>query len=164
MTIGCADASPATVPFASSQRNQFVRTTGKVIDPGTLTRFSELNLNLGSTKFDGAPINIDGDDGVVFFKARLGAGTNYDYAGIYDSTNLGALPCPQAMKVLRGMGLLVLVVLEARPEFTITFDGAEGTIDAFVRNIASTSDFLIAGKFDASGLITGDVHLCSICQ
>ncbi len=156
-------ARPATVPFASSQRNQFVRTTGKVIDPGTLTRFSELNLNLGSTKFEGDAIGVDGDDGVVFFKARLGAGTNYDYAGIYDSTNLGA-PLPPSDESVTWNGVVSVSSFRSETEFTITFDGAEGTIDAFVRNIASTSDFLIAGKFDASGLITGDVHYATFAD
>ena len=43
--------------------------------------------------------------------------------------------------------------------FTITFDGMDGTIDAFVINEDFARDLLIKGTFNTDGVITGNVHL-----
>ena len=151
-------------PDLNNLRNQFLRATGDGKDiskVGVNERSpSSSRLNLRGNTFDGVRIGGDENDGVAFFIGSVG-GTRYYYAGIYDSTDLGAPLDPISgsvtwngrFSITHGSG-----ASSADTEFKITFDGTDGTIDAFVEGHSNDIDVLIAGKFDASGVITGKVH------
>ena len=152
-----ARANPDLIPsLTPTARNQFLQTSSnKMISTmGTTTPASHI-LSLSSTLFDDAPILGDKDDGLAYFKGTIG-GTAYAYAGIFDSTDLGA-PLTQSVT---WNGVVGLNGQNKSTDFTITFDSVSGggMISAFVADIIDVNDFLIEGTFDDLGLITGTVH------
>ena len=157
-----ARANPDLIPsLTPTAKNQFLQTTNKDISTMGTTPTAPRILSLSSTLFDDAPILGDKDDGVAYFTGTIG-GTAYAYAGIFDSTDLGA-PLTQSV-TWNGVIGFNSVEKPKSTDFTITFTGKGGTITAFLANIIATegtmdeNDFLISGTFDDLGLITGTVN------
>ena len=135
-----------------------MRTTNQEINRGTLTSPTRLTYDLDTTEFDSVAIDGDGDDGFALLDGGIGA-TRYYYAGIFDSTNLGMPITEITENSLMWNGVVAINSLQSDAVFTITFDGTDGTITAFVPNIDSnTLDLSIAGTFDAGGVIAGNTH------
>ncbi|MCA8834943.1 MAG: hypothetical protein K8953_07625, partial [Proteobacteria bacterium] len=140
-----------------SAENEFLQTTAvKGVNTGTVTVTSEFTLNLNTAVFDGAPILGDADAGFAGLFGTISA-TRYAYAGIYQMTDLGA-PLTQTSGSLMWNGVIRLGGTESSTEFTISFNGTGGRIDAFELNFLNDDDLFISGTFDDLGLITGDVH------
>ena len=157
------DINPETSPY----RNQFLQTNNKddISVVGTdADDSSKDRFNLSTTPFKDLPIRGDGDDGFVYYVGEEPSDpseTQYRYAGIYDSTDLGA-PLTQTTGVLTWNGVIGIggSYIISRP-FTITFTGAgRGMISALVRSIYDgPADLLISGTFDAGGVITGNIDI-----
>ena len=100
-------------------------------------------------------------DGVAFFTGFIGD-TEYAYAGIFGTTDLGA-PISDSSFSATWTGLLNARIggsdINAPRDFSldVTFDGSNGTVDGFITNLADTEDLLFDGTFNSVGLITGTV-------
>ena len=105
----------------------------------------------------GIASGLDADDGFAHFIGYIG-GTAYAYAGIYDTTNLGA---PITDDTLNASWTGKIRLNQADKDFTldVTFNGTNGTANAFIVDILDSSDLRISGEFDAKGVITGDIYL-----
>ena len=148
---------PEDMPDKRSPRNQFLETTNKAISTEGTTPSRRFGFSISPAQFDGIAMGVDSNDGVVFFQGDIDS-TSYYYAGIYDSTDLGA-PLIQTDGSLMWNGVVsISSAIQGSAEFTITFTGTGGKIDAFAKNIYIASDLLIAGTFDTGGVVTGNIH------
>ena len=113
-------------------------------------------LNFSEFSSGTIPLGLDANDGLAYFRGWIGDKRS-SYAGIYASTDLGAPITESGMNATwpAKLGFNAFVI-----DFTlaVTFDGTDGTVEAFIENISSSRDFSIDGSFDANGLITGKVH------
>ena len=156
--------NPETVPNASTPQNQFLQTTANVISrAGTNAPPQDIQtLNLATTTFDGLALGGEGDDGVVFFRgAIIGGGTNYNYAGVFEGTDLG-MPLTDTTGTAVWNGSFDHIFNSTDFTLHITFDTNGGTLDAFVNaghtGTFATRNFIFDNvRFDTLGLITGDV-------
>ena len=157
--------NPETVPNrTSTRRNQFLQTTANVISrAGTNAPPQDIQtLNLATTTFDGLALGGEGDDGVVFFRgAIIGEGTNYNYAGVFEGTDLG-MPLTDTTGTAVWNGSFDHIFNSTDFTLHITFDTNGGTLDAFVNaghtGTFATRNFIFDNvRFDTLGLITGDV-------
>ena len=138
------------------RRAQFLQTTNKDISTEDTSLPTKYNLNLSNAQFNNTPIGGDAEDGVIFFQEQIRGNIN-GYVGIYDRTDLGA-PLTQTTGTITWNGVIGIDDDEYPTEFTITFTGAGGKIEAFASDIRSDYDLLIAGIFDTSGVISGNTH------
>ena len=122
---------------------------------GSRTAPGVINRNLNNSLFDGRRINGDINDGYATFGGYIGE-TFYRYAGILDSTDLGAPLTGDAGTSVQWNG-----VLGRDTDFvlTITFDATGGRLDAFInRSGYILSHRLQNARFDTGGVITGTVN------
>ena len=80
---------PPAVPATGSFSTNFVQTTNKKISTEGITSTTEYSLNLDTTEFNDTAIGGDADDGFAFFQGDAESSLEH-YAGIFDSTDLGA--------------------------------------------------------------------------
>ncbi len=153
------ELNPNTTP-----QNQFLQTTVAVISRAETNAPPQAiqTLNLATTTFDGLALGGEGDDGVAFFRGAIG-GTNYNYAGVFEGTDLGR-PLTNTAGTTAVWNGSFDHILSDSTDFTlhITFDTNGGTLDAFVHAGLSGADIhnnfrFDNVRFDTRGLITGDV-------
>ena len=143
--------------------NQFLRTTGNVISVGVENFFTspplKQSLDFSAFTSGGVSLGLSADDGLAYFQGEVQAGNTYAYAGIYETTDLGA-PITDSSFSAAWDGKYDINGGAGRGDFTlnVTFAGTSGTINAFIIDANSTSDFLIEGTFDENGVITGKTH------
>ena len=147
-------------PTAASQ---FLHTTGNVISVGVENFFtstpSKQSLDFSAFTSGGVSLGLSADDGLAYFQGEVQAGNTYAYAGIYETTDLGA-PITDSSFSAAWDGKYDINGGAGRGDFTlnVAFTGTSGTINAFIIDANSTSDFLIEGTFDENGVITGKTH------
>ena len=106
---------------------------------------------------------MSADDGFAYFQGDFRDEGNvintYAYAGIYETTDLGA-PITDSSFSAAWDGKYDINGGAGRGDFTlnVAFTGTSGTINAFIIDANSTSDFLIEGTFGENGVITGKTH------
>ena len=155
--------SPSLTPTPTTG-NQFLKIAGKTINRSGTTRNSNgaggdpvvRPLDFSEFSSGTIPLGLDANDGLAYFRGWIGDKRS-SYAGIYASTDLGAPITESGMNATwpAKLGFNAFVI-----DFTlaVTFDGTDGTVEAFIENISSSRDFSIDGSFDANGVITGKVH------
>ncbi|MCA8834838.1 MAG: hypothetical protein K8953_07085, partial [Proteobacteria bacterium] len=141
--------------------NQFLQTTANVISTGTTSLTNPVEtLNLADASFDGLALGGETADGVAFFRGTIN-GTDYNYAGVFEDTDLG-MPLTDTTGSAVWNGSFDHI-LSPSTDFTlhIAFDTNGGTLDAFVH---AGQDALIYNhfifdnaRFDTRGFITGRV-------
>ncbi len=167
---------PQTKPDTIRGRHQFLQGTTDGLDNGDVEiatlyggPFSG-SLNLNTATFDGLELGLGkdrqgredaADDGVAFFQS-----SNYgSYAGIFSGTDLGeplVKPTEGADMTAKWYGQFkVGDVLKTDFTLDIDFsaqstDGSVGTVEAFVDSF-SADYYLLSGKFDDNGVISGTV-------
>ena len=82
----------------------------------------------------------------------------YHYAGIFGTTDLGLPIAINTNPSVMWDGMLKINGADATFDLTVVFNGSNNTVKGFIANVIDTKDLLIAGEFDAKGVITGDVH------
>ena len=157
-------ATPNTTTPTTTPQNQFLQTTVAVISRADTTAVPNdiQTLNLATTTFDGLALGGEGDDGVAFFRGAIG-GTNYNYAGVFEDTDLG-MPLTNTAGTTAVWNGSFDHILSPSTDFTlhIAFDTNGGTLDAFVHAGLSGADIhrnfrFDNVRFDTRGLITGRV-------
>ncbi len=157
--------APADAPTVGTPQSEFLQATGGTLPTGALTASGGgaiivTALDLNTASFRSNPLGSDADDGVAFYQGYVntdGAG----YAGIFDTTDLGApISSQEASAQWHGQFQVIgdnAVDTDFRLE--VTFGGeanATGSIEAFVLETASDYYYL-NGTFSAVGAITGTV-------
>ena len=95
--------------------------------------------------------------GLAYFSGYQGADL-YHYAGIFAATDLGLPIAINTNPSVMWDGMLKINGADATFDLTVVFNGSNNTVKGFIANVIDTKDLLIAGEFDAKGVITGDVH------
>ena len=117
-------------------------------------------LTLAGTYNNGDSMDGDAADGIAFFAADQVNGRFLSYAGILSGTDLGA-PVTQTQGTAQWLGSFQYEGYSAT-DFTlnILFGGGDeaGLINTIIKDYAS-NDFHVAGSFDDTGVITGNVYL-----
>ena len=149
--------------------SKFLQLSGKTINTsGTLTRFSGLGVTPTATTLDFTAFSfdiasgLDDNDGVAHFFGWIGNDL-YSYAGIYESTNLGA-PITESGFSATWAGKLQVTRNSKDFDLKVTFGGTTGTVKAFIPNIEGVKDLSINGRFGANGVITGNVHFAGFAS
>ena len=163
------NTDPAT---ATDAKNEFLQIADKTIsiagttaeENGTGGDPTRTNLDFGEFSYGG--LSLSADDGLAYFSGYQGSTLHY-YAGIFGSTDLGAPIDVDTDVTWSGM----LSINGANKEFilTVVFNSAGGmdnTVKGFVANPinANPNDLLIAGTFDANGVLEGDVHFADFAS
>ena len=153
----------APLNYEPTAASQFLHTTGNVISVGVVNFFKnpplKQSLDFSAFTSGGVSLGLSADDGLAYFQGEVQAGNTYAYAGIYETTDLGA-PITDSSFSAAWDGKYDINGGAGRGDFTlnVTFTGTAGTINAFIIDANSTSDFLIEGTFDENGVITGKTH------
>ena len=117
-------------------------------------------LTLAGTYNNGDSMDGDAADGIAFFAADQVNGRFLSYAGILSGTDLGA-PVTQTQGTAQWLGSFQHEGYSAT-DFTLNIlfgSGDEaGLINTIIKDYAS-NDFHVAGSFDDTGVITGNVYL-----
>ena len=117
-------------------------------------------LTLAGTYNNGDSMDGDAADGIAFFAADQVNGRFLSYAGILSGTDLGA-PVTQTQGTAQWLGSFQYEGYSAT-DFTLNIlfgSGDEaGLINTIIKDYAS-NDFHVAGSFDDTGVITGNVYL-----
>ena len=160
----------------TDQRGQILQSKNGTLDTTGLTRCSDRDsasycgavgsrtaptvtkYNLNNSRFDGRRINGDGNGGYAYFQGYIGE-TGYRYAGILDSTDLGAPLTGDAGTSVQWNGVLNGPSGSFDFVLTITFDANGGRLDAFINSYANRFYRLQNARFDTGGVITGTVNL-----
>ena len=163
---GSFGSEPATAPTAGTPQSEFLQATGDTLNVGSLKAVGRVNpitvtaLNLSTATFDGAPLGGDAEDGVAFFQG-YSADDEAVYAGIFDTTDLGApITANDARAEWRGQ-FQVVGAGSIDTDFTleVTFGGqaaAAGSIEAFVLQAAVGNFYhYLKGTFSDAGVISG---------
>ncbi|MCH9664065.1 MAG: hypothetical protein K0U66_10495, partial [Gammaproteobacteria bacterium] len=153
----------STDPTAESQFLEIASDSSDISTTGTLTETAgggvaptPTTLDFSELEYGGASLNLDATEGVTFFTGFIG-NTEYAYAGIFGTTNLGAPIATNTTATWNG--LLNINGTEEAFDLEVVFsDSADNTVKGFAINPIDTKDFLVDGTFDANGVITGNVH------
>ena len=152
--------NPESVPNVISPQNQFLQADEDSISTeGTTAVPNDVQtLNLLTATFDGLPLDGEAADGVAFFQGQINR-TNYNYAGVFSGTDLGAPITDRAGTKAIWYGSFDHTLNPSKDfALTVTFNKIGGTLDAFVRaGIANDSFIFDDVRFDTRGLITGEV-------
>ena len=159
--------NPETVPNVISPQNQFLQADEDSISTeGTTAVPNDVQtLNLLTATFDGLPLDGESADGVAFFQGQIN-GTNYNYAGIFSGTDLGAPITDRAGTKAIWYGSFNHTLNPSKDfALTVIFNKIGGTLDAFVRAGVANNHFIFDDvRFDTRGLITGEVLYISFSQ
>ncbi len=167
-----AAAGPDATADTENPRSQFLQTAGGIIDTTEVTRCRDSNSashcgaagsrtaptaftrNLNNSRFDGRPIGGDINDGYARFSGYIGE-TFFRYAGILDSTDLGAPLTGDTGTSVQWNGSL-----DSSTDFvlTITFESAGGRLDAFINRSNNQFYRFQNARFDTGGVITGTIN------
>ena len=156
--------APATTPTAGT--SAFLQATGSTLSTEGLRTANNVGsiiintLNL-STADGNNPLGGDAEDGMAFFQGYSDTTSSALYAGIFDTTNLGA---PLTAETARGEWngqFRAINTTSVNKDFTleVTFGGeadAAGSIEALVTSQPGFSYFL-EGTFSDRGVITGTI-------
>ncbi|MGU9964086.1 MAG: hypothetical protein ACNYPD_08360 [Candidatus Halichondribacter symbioticus] len=161
--------NPETVPNVISPQNQFLQADEDSISTEGTTAVPKdvQTLNLLTATFDGLPLDGEAVDGVAFFNAGIsGARSNYNYAGVFSGTDLGAPITRRAGTKAIWYGSFDHTLNPSKDfALTITFNKTGGTLDAFVSAGIANNHFIFDDvRFDTRGLITGEVLYISFSQ
>ena len=152
--------NPETVPNVISPQNQFLQADEDSISTeGTTAVPNDVQtLNLLTATFDGLPLDWEAADGVAFFQGQINR-TNYNYAGVFSGTDLGAPITDRAGTTAIWYGSFNHTLNPSKDfALTVTFNKIGGTLDAFVRAGVANNSFIFDDvRFDTRGLITGEV-------
>ena len=134
-----------------------ISTTGTLTETaGGGTAPTPTTLDFSELEYGGQPLSLEAADGVAFFTGFHG-NTEYAYAGIFGTTDLGAPIATNTTATWNG--LLNINGTEQAFDLEVVFsDSADNTVKGFAINPIDTKDFLVDGTFDANGVITGNVH------
>ena len=150
------DAPDTTAP---TPKNQFITdTTGVMTEQNGGTPASKNNLALNTSTFDSRPLGGTPDNSLFWFDGFAGSNTTRTYyAGLDASVDLG-MPFTFTGTDTTVQWRGVFGLGSAKTDFTlnITFTATGGLISAFIRELENNY-YLLAGDFDANGLITGTV-------
>ncbi len=158
------DTMPRTVPntdtYRYSRKNQFLRSTGGILNPGVIVTYSGgrhtapdiSNLTLADTAFGSN--RGDAADGVAMFGGKFPGGFRYEYAGILSGTDLGA-PVTQTTGTAEWEGRFQTTRMDAK-DFTLEIDFGNREVEAFVHR-STDYYYYMTGTFDRNGLIKGAV-------
>ncbi len=145
-------------------KNQFLAIAGnKISTEGTSNALGNGNptvykLDFSDFTHNGASVvGLDAADGLAYFEGTR-SGSRFEYAGIYGTTDLGAPITESGFSATWAGKLQVDTFSMVDFDLTVTFDGADGTLTGVRQNFTGFRDFIIDGKFDAKGVITGKVH------
>ena len=157
----------APLNYEPTAASQFLHTTGNLISVGVLNFFKnpplKQSLDFSAFTSGGESLGLSADDGFAYFQGDFRDEGNvintYAYAGIYETTDLGAPITDDGFNATWD-GKYDINGGAGRGDFTlnVTFTGTSGTVNAFIIDANSTSDFLIEGTFDENGVITGKTH------
>ncbi|MCA8833585.1 MAG: hypothetical protein K8953_00745, partial [Proteobacteria bacterium] len=142
--------------------SKFLKGRAGDLDTGGIRVLANGNVNYSGTLTFGDGLFFHGDaaDGVAFFAAEKVNGRFLSYAGILSGTDLGA-PVTQTQGVAEWLGSFQFEGYSAT-DFTlnVVFGGGDeaGLINAIVQDYTN-NDFHVAGSFDDTGVITGNVYL-----
>nr|MCA8835097.1 hypothetical protein [Pseudomonadota bacterium] len=153
--------------YDPTAENQFLHTTGNVIDVGAAVSQSDVDffttapikqsLDFSAFTSGGESLGLSADDGLAYFQGEVG-GSTYAYAGIFQTTDLGAPITDSSFSATWAGKLQIDTFSMVDFDLTVAFDGADGTLTGVRQNFTGLRDFIIDGKFDAKGVITGKVH------
>ncbi len=152
---------------AADKRTQFLIGKATDLDDGGVTPYTTLdydyssNLNLADATFNGTALGGDRADGVAFFAAKKNKWNYYGYAGILSGTNLGA-PLTDTEGSAKWIGTFRIGGGSSPLDFVLnvsfgTGSGA-GEIEALIQKYNYWYDYHIAGEFDNTGVITGNIR------
>ena len=145
-------------PDTTSPKNQFVTdATGVMTEQNGGTLAPQTTLALDTTTFDGVALAGVAGNSLFWFDGFVDNTPRTYYAGLDTTADLGAPISGELDMTVNWRG--VFGVGSAKTDFTleITYGTGGGTIAAFVRELEDNY-YLLAGDFDASGLITGTVN------
>ena len=152
--------NPETVPNVISPQNQFLQADEDSISTeGTTAVPNDVQtLNLLTATFDGLPLDREAADGVAFFQGEINR-TNYNYAGVFSGTDLGAPITDRAGTKAIWYGSFNHTLNPSKDfALTVIFNKIGGTLDAFVSAGIANNHFIFDDvRFDTRGLITGEV-------
>ena len=163
-------AQPALLRTDPGPKSQFLAIAGNEISTEGTEKAAALGggdptvftLDFSEFSYGGASLFPSSADGLAYFGGRID-GSRFDYAGIYGTTDLG-LPITNDIVSATWAGKFRFGLdskdFDLKVTFNTNLDGT-GTVDGFIKNFTGGFDFLIAGEFDAKGVITGDVHLAN---
>ena len=161
---------PASLRTYPTAEDQFLKIAGNEISTeGTAVSFDGTNgnptvftLDFSDFSYGGASLNLPDNNGFAYFRGRID-GDGYFYAGIFGTTDLGAPITTPGFSATWAARAGFTIAAHPEVDFTldVTFDGTTGTgtVKAFLVDSLGGNDFIIDGRFDAKGVITGDVHL-----
>ena len=155
----------STLSTTPTAKNQFLQIAGKTISD-TAVGFTKSGptptLDFSEFTYGGVSLGLDDNDGVAHFFGWIGNDL-YSYAGIYESTNLGA-PITESGFSATWAGKLQVTRNSKDFDLKVTFGGTTGTVKAFIPNIEGVKDLSINGRFGANGVITGNVHFAGFAS
>nr|MCA8835375.1 hypothetical protein [Pseudomonadota bacterium] len=141
-------------PDVTTPRGQFLRAPNKTLNRGGLTSnayFSRF-LQLSNDRDDGLRLGGSGNNAVTYFTTDRLTG----YAGIFDSTNLGA-PLPLNSPGVTWQGIFGIAVgsIDYKDVFTLTINtnATGGTISGTVNVSGLGSTITMTENFDERGVI-----------
>ncbi len=135
---------------------------------GRIYNYRTMNLKTAEFSIDGTATDLGGDvaDGVATLFAR----NNYPYVGIFSTTDLGApltTPLAGEPKTASWVGSFQAGIVHdsgdlgyqwSLEDFVLEVNFDKQSIEAFVVIDQSYSANLVKGKYDDSGVISGDVY------
>ncbi len=135
---------------------------------GRIYNYRSMNLKTAEFSIDGTATDLGGDvaDGVATLFAR----NNYPYVGIFSTTDLGApltTPLAGEPKTASWVGSFQAGIVHdsgdlgyqwSLEDFVLEVNFDKQSIEAFVVIDESYSANLVKGKYDDSGVISGDVY------
>ncbi|MCA8834206.1 MAG: hypothetical protein K8953_03885, partial [Proteobacteria bacterium] len=152
-----------TNPDTDTPTNEFLQIEGNAISiAGTTAGENGAGGDPTPTTLDFSAFSYNGvsfsdKDGLAYFSGYQ-ADILYHYAGIFATSDLGLPIAINTAPDTTWDGMLSINGVSKGFTLTVVFNGSANTVDGFVVDAIDTSDFLIAGTFDAKGVITGDVH------
>ncbi len=152
--VASFNTEPATTPTTGTLKNEFLQATGGTLPTGALTNSD------GSAITVVPKLTLNANDGVAFFQGYSGNSAT-EYAGIFDTTDLGApftedAPSAKWKGQFQAVGFPVETdfLLEVTFGMDVNVPGSVGSIDAFV-SAGSNFYYLIEGTFNGTGVIKG---------
>ena len=127
----------APLNYEPTAASQFLHTTGNLISVGVLNFFKnpplKQSLDFSAFTSGGVSLGLSADDGLAYFQGEVQAGNTYAYAGIYETTDLGA-PITDSSFSATWDGKYDINGGAGRGDFTlnVTFAGTSGTINGLL--------------------------------
>ena len=161
-----ASFNPALATTPTAGTNAFLQATGSTLSTEGLRTSNNVGniiintLNLSTAEYENNPLGGDDEDGVAFFQGYSDNGSDF-YAGIFDTTNLGAPLTAETAKGEWNGQFRAISTTSVNKGFTldVIFGGqtnAAGSVKALV-STSSTISYFLEGTFSDRGVITGTI-------